>query len=402
MEISSIKYNKPVFISNSPAVRINKYLPSKKEEFLYYHKTSLEILLDEIKNCQIKIITNSKNKCIKTLLNELKKKLDFSLNEKNTTKIFLEKKISQIKQPLQNKIYIQNKNNKENIYHNKKNINIYNLKSEIQLLKILNFKVENDIKQINNNIIINSDENDNLNICMKYPFIEEKIIICRQQKYFPMISKLLHNTMMNLLKKLKVAAYLKQYQNDEIEEINQNITRLKNVISITNNNGKIDISNKIFQEESKDLTNSISLYTLNNINSIVSFYKQMKQSEEDKKEDENNIINDEEDNIKNKKFMSGYKLKNKDDINVNDNKNNIQQFINLNMNINLNINYDKYKYNYDKYKYSQDIIYNSDRNIISNKRYYNIIKGEKRYSASNYCSNLIYDSNKRKKKVLKV
>ena len=217
-----------------------------------------------------------------------------------------------------------------------------------------------------------------------------------------MISKLLHNTMMNLLKKLKVAAYLKQYQNDEIEEINQNITRLKNVISITNNNGKIDISNKIFQEESKDLTNSISLYTLNNINSIVSFYKQMKQSEEDKKEDENNIINDEEDNIKNKKFMSGYKLKNKDDINVNDNKNNIQQFINLNMNINLNINYDKYKYNYDKYKYSQDIIYNSDRNIISNKRYYNIIKGEKRYSSSNYCSNLIYDSNKRKKKVFKV
>jgi len=394
MKKSNTKNNKSVIISNSPAIKINKYLPSKKEEFLDYHKSSLEILLDEIKNCQIKVIKNSKNKCIRTVLNELKEKLDFSLNEKNTTKIFLEKKISQIKKPL------QIKNNKENIYINKKNINLYNLKSEIQLLKILNFKVENDIKQINNNIIINNEENDNLNLCMKYPFIEEKIIICRQQKYFPMISKLLHNTMTYLIKKLKFAAYLKQYQNDEIEEINQNITRLKNVISIINNSN-IDNSNKIFQEKSKDLTNSISLYTLNNINSIVSLYIQMKQSEEDKKEDQNNIIIDEEDNIKNNKFMTGYKLKNKDEININDNKSNFQQFINLNMNINLNINYDKYKYSYDKYNYTQDIVYNSDRNIMSNKKYYNKIKGENRYSSSYYYSSLIYDSNRRKKKFTK-
>ena len=260
---------------------------------------------------------------------------------------------------------------------------------------MLNFKVKNDIKQINNNIFLKKEEIDYLNLCMEYPYIEEKVTICNQQKYFPFISKLLHRQLNNLLKKLKFTESLKQYQNDEIEGLIQNITRLKNFISIKNNG--YDDNNKIIKEELKDITNNISMYTLNNINNIINMYKQMRQTEEDEKEEDNIIIlNDDDNNNKTKvdinnvqEFIPSFNSKKNEDSNVKDNNKNIQQFINLNMNINLNVNYDNY---YDKMKYNEEMIYNSDRDLKPSKTIQNKIGKDSEYSSSNFLPNLINDS----------
>lgn len=400
MENFNTQNKKPIFKSRSVPICVNTFLPSKKEEILTERKISLETLLDEIKDVEIKILSDnqkSKNKTYKDILLELKENLDISLNEKNSNSEYLQKKISQIKKPLQNKIYIESKNTQEkNKFNNKKNINIYNLKSERELLEMLNFKVENDVKQINNTIFLKKEEIDYLNLCMEYPYIEEKVTMCNQQKYFPFISKLLCHKLNKLLKKLKFTGSLKQYQNDEIEGLIQNITRLKNFISIKNN-GYVD-NNKIIQEESKDITNNISTYTLNNINNIINMYKQMRQTEEDEKEEDNIIILNEEDNNNKTKadvndaheYIPSFNSKKNEDTNINDNKRNIQQFINLNMNINLNVNYDNY--NYDKIKYNEEMRYNSDRDFNPSKKNHNKIGQDSEYSSSNSLPNLINDS----------
>ena len=399
MENFNTRNKKPIFKSRSVPIGINTFLLSKKEEILIESKTSLETLLDEIKDVEIKILSDnqkSKKKNYKSILIQLKENLEFSLNEKNSNSEYLQKKITQIKKPLQNKIYIENKSNQEKKkFNNSQNINIYNLKSEIELLEMLNFKVKNDIKQINNSIFLKKEEIDYLNLCMEYPYIEEKVTICNQQKYFPFISKLLHRQLNNLLKKLKFTESLKQYQNDEIEGLIQNITRLKNFISIKNNG--CDDNNKIIQEESKDITTNISMYTLNNINNIINMYKQMRQAEEDEKEEDNIIILNVDDNNNKTKvdinnvqeFIPSFNSKKNEDSNVKDNNKNIQQFINLNMNINLNVNYDNY---YDKMKYNEEMIYNSDRDLKPSKTIQNKIGKDSEYSSSNSLPNLINDS----------
>jgi hypothetical protein len=380
-EIMNNRNKKPVFKSKSVPVGIEQYLPSKKLEFLDSYKISLEILLDSIKSCLIHLISISgkdKYKSIKSLLNELKEELDFSLNEKESNFKYLEKINHKIKIPLQNKIFMENKKEKDNnIYSNKKHlnnhINFSNLKSETELLRMLNFKVENDIKQIDNTISANVDENEYLNLYLEYPFIEEKINMCLQQKYFPLVSKLLQSQIQKKSKKLKKISSLKKYQNDQIIGITQNIYRLKTLIASNKNNNK-----KIQQEESKDLSNSISFNTLCHINNIIKQYNEMKQGDEEENEEDNIIIlNNENLDITN----NSNRLDNQ-----NENKNNIQNIINYNMNVNLNINYGGLNYN-------ESLTYNRDRNDKNSKNYsYNRVKQESIYSSTNSLPRLINDS----------
>ena len=68
MENFNTRNKKPIFKSRSVPIGINTFLLSKKEEILIESKTSLETLLDEIKDVEIKILSNnqkSKKKIIK-------------------------------------------------------------------------------------------------------------------------------------------------------------------------------------------------------------------------------------------------------------------------------------------------------------------------------------------------
>ena len=385
MEISKTRNKKKFPQTKTIPARIhsvNSPFPSKRAEFLHYHKISIEVLLDKIKYCQFQILSHplkSKNEYYKKILIELKENLESILNEEKLKAELLNKKISEIKRPLQNELYIENKNGQEKTAYNK---NIQSLKSEVKLLKMLNFKVENYIKYINNMILIKKDENNYLNLCMEYPFVEEKIIMCIQQKYLTLINRILQHQMSNSLEKFKLIVSLKQYQNNEIEDINKNITKIRNLISIKKN-GYID-KNKIIQEESKEFSNNISI--VYNFNNTFGLNKEKRQDEENEKKYYNTIkINDEGNNIDvgiidPHDIIPSYRYETIKDINSNDNKNNIQQLINLNMYIKLNVNYNKLKYN-------DDIIFNSYRDTKTYNNYHNKTKQISKYY---YCNSLPY------------
>ena len=160
--------------------------------------------------------------------------LDFSLNEKESNVKFLEKSNAKIKIPLQNKIFMENKGKDNNKYSNKKNINISNLKTETELLQMLNFKAENEITQLDNTMSAKVDENEYLNIFLEEPFIEGRINMCIQPKNFPFINKLLQTKLKKKSKKLKLMLSLKKHQNDQIFSINQNIYKLRYIGILVN------------------------------------------------------------------------------------------------------------------------------------------------------------------------
>ena len=162
----------------------------QKKQYFNPKKYVIETLLGEIKNCEIYMLTNPEkptNKNIKNLLKKLNKNFKFLEKEKNTEKKILTQSISVKKTQLKNLIFSdyyndQTKNNK--LLNNNKKINLINLKSEIELLKTLNFKAENDIKQINNMILKLSNDYHYLNLCMKYLSIDNKEEIIEESKEY--------------------------------------------------------------------------------------------------------------------------------------------------------------------------------------------------------------------------
>ena len=344
---------------------LNIKISSKKIEILFSRKTSTETLLSAIKSCENGVLSNtgkSLNKNIKRYLLELKDNLK-QMNKAKKKKInYLEKEISKKKSDLikktnnNSKIKQIEKDNKKDIINKKDNINISNIKSELLLLNNLNFMAENYIEQIDNIAYKRTNEYNYLKLCMNYTSMEERETICNEQKYYPLISKILHKNIIDIRKKFKLVASAKQYQNDEIEDTNQNLIKLKNFIS-KKNKGYMD-SKEVIQEESKEYTQSITLTKMANNN----IYDN-RQNEEIY--NDNIIIVDYiDDESVNSNSLSG-SLKNENcnkDININ---NNIQQLINVNMNINFNVNINKFFGN-DKIIYNSDRINNND--IISKSK----------------------------------
>ena len=153
---------------------------SKNYEKLMSHKISLELLLSEIKTSEIAVLSNSDKslKIIIRVLLDLKDNLKQMLEENQSKEKVLEKKITDKKTILQKQLFNINKNelqkNKKETYEKNKNINISNLKSEIFLLKTLNFMAENYIEEMENIIIKKDNENNYIKLCMHYITIEEK------------------------------------------------------------------------------------------------------------------------------------------------------------------------------------------------------------------------------------
>ena len=338
----------------------------QKKQYFNPKKYVIETLLGEIKNCQIYMLTNPEkptNKNIKNLLKKLNKNLKFLEKEKNTEKKILAKSISVKKTQLKNLILSdyyndQTKNNK--YLNNNKKINLINLKSEIELLKTLNFKAENDIKQINNMILKLSNDYHYLNLCMKYLSIDNKENLCLQPKYYPFISKVLHKQIEDSRSKYKLIATAKKIQNEEIESTKNDISNLKDHLTNIKKDNKEEII-----EESKEYSKTFTLNKINyNINNIISKYNKKedpeKISEKFEQFNDNVIIvdassksNSISDDFHSSLLSPSYSTKNKKNKKITI-KNLIQPKINVN--INLNLHFDK------SYHLNEHMVYNSERN----------------------------------------
>ena len=247
---------------------------SKSQEFIHSHKTSLEILLYIIKSAQISFLSNSNNKKIKNLLIELKKNLDEIFIQQNLKSSYFEQEITKKKTTL--KKYMYEENQDELGFGNKRKIDYQKLKSEIDLLKLQNFSIEQNIEEIESKIKKMNKDYNYMKLCIPYNYFDEKEIFCVKQKYFPLIINLLNKQIIDNKKKFDKTIFSKQEQNEEMELINNYISHLKIFLSKEKNE---DLKNEIYNEDYRSNNcNNVTRYNTYNISSGKKF------SEEEKRE----------------------------------------------------------------------------------------------------------------------
>ena len=356
----------------SSYIEINLIEPSDKEDTLLCHKSSLNNLLNTIKKSLFTIFSNSdkeKNKSMKNLLKELKENLNALLIEKNASLKFYGETLSNNKCSLQSELFFESKieinKNKYKCIKSKKinNLNIKSLKSEIDTLKIINFKLENDIKQIENETLKKIDDQNFLSFCVPNSYIEKKEISCIQPKYYSIVTSLLHKQLTLKRKKFRATVSKKQNKIDDIDSIKASITSLKKSV-LKKKSRYTENKEVIIEDYSNEFTRSLD--SNDNVNKIITSFNKEKKSNGKNEENNDNlkdIGNASDSGNDNKKdsedesndsyvlSISSYNEK-KEDVNININKN----IINLNINVNLNSD------QINIYQYPENIDYNTDRN----------------------------------------
>ena len=336
---------------------------SIKEANLFSYKTSLEILLNIIKKSQISFLSKlsennkPKTKELKEILTELKEHLNSMYKEQMTKATYYETQLSNQKSIIQNQLY-ENK---------QKNKNFQKIKGEIEQLTSLNFLAENEIKLIENlikkNICIERFLNKNV-----LTQEEEKEINCLQPKFYNIITHILHKENIETKKQFKFVVSAKQFQDEEIKRTIRSLEQLKYyILDKKNGYNNYIYDEDIIPEESKEFTQSM---TINNINKTINKIIMNKNNINEDSESENSSINSNKHNINN------------------DNKkedNRMNNYINLNMNINLNFNFDKI------YNITDDIKYNTDREIKTDKKK-EVFKREKGFASTGNLPYLIIQS----------
>ena len=306
-----------------------------KSEMLFNHKSFLEILLGLIKKAQVDYLTNNKSNennnknhnisIMKQVLNDLKQSLIEIKKEKEKKEDLFqkqkEKKKSNLKKIVFNTVYTKRSVSNFNYINTnfetlitENNENYYN--NETPELKLLNFKVENEIKKVENLIR-------RITFLIQYYKTPHLIkdhrteIICDDKRSNESMNNLLHQKLIQQREKFIEVVNLKTLQDLRINTIQSQTIGYKNAMKDIQKSYKYVNTQEIITEENKSY-----LETIND----------NEKNEEDLKKSNNSDI---EKNI------------NKSDNNVNSKNvklidmNEVEKLLKLNMNINVNINYNK-------------------------------------------------------------
>ena len=244
--------------------------PYAQEENLFSNKSNKEILLSQIKSIQMSLLANKSIPNEKERINILKKiiigfkqNLIYMLIQKNTKRLFLEKKINDIKRIIQNKLFNTDQQ-KGNSKKNKKEIEILEKNygdNELSKLKTLNFKAENEIAKLNFMIENGAYIINYLKMTYTYPEEKNEIIYNFQKSNSKDIEYALNNQMHKEKETLNQIIELKNGQNKEITQIKNEIEEIKK-----------HIESEKFVFENKSINNYSKLYNtffdnyLSNIN----------------------------------------------------------------------------------------------------------------------------------------
>lgn len=313
---------------------------NESDDILSSRKSSLETLLALIKNCQLDYISNKSSKKsylsnTKQILSFLKDNLKSNLNEKNKAYDFLKNKNELKKKELQEKIF------SESVNMTDMGSDVAKINSEKDQLKLLNFQIENEIKNadflisqksnlahnkenkevfcnyINEDIlkvsnVLNENLNDNQNKLIDIE--KEKIDKKNEKKFLAEQISHLKEKIKELKEKEKInkaAISTKRIDNSTKETENLSTINEKNIEEKSNNSERIIIDNKWkkiliekkilkgekFQRKNHVNSKTINQKMINNINNEIKNYL-------------NNITS-----INNKHIL-------KKDVNININKNN--------------------------------------------------------------------------------
>ena len=238
------------------------------EKILYLIKYTQIDYLSNFPNNQIKKDLNgNKSKIIKNILNNLKNDL-FSLLKSNTDKK------NKMQEDIKNKKYLLNKNifggsvSKVNMIKEK---NINKLSKELSNLKLLNFKIENQIDYIDIMILLklqNIKDLKNNKTDLDDDYVE---IFCDDKKDKKDAFDLLHEDLIDIRNIFKSIVKKKYKQNQNIERIDSEINYIKDNYKYDQddiNNIYINTSD-VIRETSKEEYTQTNQFTINNINNNI-------------------------------------------------------------------------------------------------------------------------------------
>ena len=345
------KNNKIENNSVNPLINITQ----SKDEILFGQKSFLEILLGLIKKAQVDFLGNNnkifdninKNNnseksqnilIIKQVLNDLKESLLEIKNEKIKKIDLFEKQKEQkqlnIKKLIFNTVYtkrsISNYNYINNNYETlitENNENYYN--KETPELKLLNFKVENEIKKVENLT------RRKLFIIQYYKtphLIHEHRteIICEDKKNNEAMNNLLHQKLIQQREKFIEVVNMKSIQDMRISNMQSQTIGYKNAMKDIQKSYKYVNTQEVITEENKSYLETVNEDIKN---------ENFKNSKDYGTNNNSLNITDNNLNINNKSNNSNNinDIKNLKLIDMND----VEKLLKLNMNINVNINYNK-------------------------------------------------------------
>ena len=334
--------------TNSINPVINVY--QSKVELLFGQKSFLEILLGLIKKTQVDYLTSNTNNNskqakntelakIKQILNDLKESLTEIKKEKekkiNLFEMAKQQKETNLKKIIFNTVLskrsVSNFNYINSNYETlitENNENYYN--KETPELKLLNFKVENEIKKVENL------SKRKLYIIQYYKtphLIHEHRteIICEDRRNNESMNQLLHQKLIQQREKFIEIVNMKSLQDMRISNMQSQAIGYKNAMKDIHKSYRYVNTQEVITEENKSYLETVN--EDEKIDEKAENLKNSKNFEEEKDINNNNIINSKErNNINNVNDLKNLKL-----IDMNE----VEKLLKLNMNINVNINYNQ-------------------------------------------------------------
>ena len=282
---------------------INDNENNKKEfcDFTYSklkHKIFLEKILHIIKITQIEFlsqISTSKRKkfyykIIKNLLLNLKNELETTFNDNVENMKQMENRKNKNKLLLVNNIFGKfHKSNNLINQNTTSNINrIYN--AELPHLKLLNFKIENQLRSMKIKIKLISPSLFSIKNTSKfiYLFLDGKNDTSNAYNY-------LHDNLISIRDRFKLIVKQKEFQNAKILQMNAAVNLMKEECRLKfkkNHNEYINTS-QVINEESKEYNTKTGAYTIEKINFNHNHKQKLKEYEdfEDKDIYKNKLVN---------------------------------------------------------------------------------------------------------------
>ena len=245
------------------------------------HKIFLEKLLHIIKITQseflVQISTCKNNnirskKIIKNVLEGLKKELDITFKDNIQNKKNMEKKIKENKLILIKHIFGKGKyiTNEYKKLENNKNVNNNKLNSELPHLKLLNFKIENQLRYMD----------------IKIKLLSSNIIIFKTSPKFIYLFldgkndtsnayNLLHENLISIRDKFILIVKNKEIQNIKVEKLQKAINILKDEYNFKKSKFHNEYVNtsEIINEESKEYITKTDFCTIENYSDNDKIYK---------------------------------------------------------------------------------------------------------------------------------
>ena len=319
-----------------------------KEEILFTHKSSLESLLNIIKNFQLKYFSkkNTKNKLkTKEMILCLKDNLNLILKEKNKKYNYLKSEKEKRKKKIQKIIYPSSRDSFSAIREYNITLGdnkIYNNFTETNQLKLLNFQMENELQKT----IFLIQQKKQINSYIKtMPFFYEsnQEIFCynnydNYKKISDLLKEIIKKTRQDFINVVKQ----KMKKNIEINAISTKINYIKDNIEDYDLEGckKYIDTDEIIQEESKEYNISNNQSKRNSLINIINKSIVKKMSSINSRGSVNKH------KTKERKIKDKYQKRNsfvisninKDLLNDINNNQKVNNYVNMNINVNINLN----------------------------------------------------------------